>query len=637
MKTRLALIVLGLVILPTAVLSLLSSAVLRDWELTLRRRLEIASANAIHEASSHVRARLEDNIERARFAVAESLGRGVNLQELPAVAGRLQNTSPLVEQIYVYMSPVGLIYPEPEVRGQKSEAGAPRAERGEERLGGGAVRSRADEPARLAAVPPGQTPEERLAERLRQEIAKSSSRTDMICFVCDDAIYCFSFLRNRHGLYAGFRVSAEEFDRMLNQIMSLLSAGGFVLSSAAPGDAAADVVITDSFSPAPRAAAPAVKADGRSPQTGSEVLVKGRLEAPFGFVAVTAFLDETDASERGTGFQGRLYGWGILLAAGFVVVGAVLIFREAAAEIRRARDRSNFVMGVSHDLRTPVSSLRMLAESLYLGHVRDADKQRSFLGMIVRECDWLADSVERLLFFVRQEHDAVAYSMGEIDPGLLARSAVDTLAGRLGMVSRSKGGSSAGVGARMDGDGNRGIIETAIAPALPRVRGDWEALVKVVFNLLDNAVKYGGFRVQGSGFRVQGREATDQGLRAGGGNPAARIQHPGSAPTESALTTRHSSLSSVIEMTVLPVRIRGREGVTIAVRDHGIGIERGELKKIFQKFYRASSGLRREIPGVGLGLALCRDIVRAHRGRIKAESKPGEGSVFTVWLPSVKA
>jgi len=71
------------------------------------------------------------------------------------------------------------------------------------------------------------------------------------------------------------------------------------------------------------------------------------------------------------------------MAAG-VCIGLLLVLREAAAEIRRARARSDFVIGVSHDLRTPVASMRMLAESLYLDHVESRDQQKKFLEKIKR-------------------------------------------------------------------------------------------------------------------------------------------------------------------------------------------------------------------------------------------------------------
>ena len=64
---------------------------------------------------------------------------------------------------------------------------------------------------------------------------------------------------------------------------------------------------------------------------------------------------------------------------------------------------------------------------------------------------------------------------------------------------------------------------------------------------------------------------------------------------------------------------------------------KNELKKIFQKFYRVRASGRDSVPGIGLGLALCRHIVHGHGGRIQVESEPGKGSIFAVHLPGIEA
>jgi two-component system phosphate regulon sensor histidine kinase PhoR len=74
-------------------------------------------------------------------------------------------------------------------------------------------------------------------------------------------------------------------------------------------------------------------------------------------------------------------------------------------------------------------------------------------------------------------------------------------------------------------------------------------------------------------------------------------------------------------------------GVEIAVRDEGIGMTRSQARRAFDEFYRAHETILRDVGGAGLGLALCRRIVRAHGGRIRVESEPGAGSTFTVFLP----
>jgi signal transduction histidine kinase len=77
------------------------------------------------------------------------------------------------------------------------------------------------------------------------------------------------------------------------------------------------------------------------------------------------------------------------------------------------------------------------------------------------------------------------------------------------------------------------------------------------------------------------------------------------------------------------------DGVTLAVRDSGIGIAAGDLPYIFERFWRADQARTRtgQRPGVGLGLAITKWIVEAHGGSITVQSRPGRGSVFTVRLP----
>jgi signal transduction histidine kinase len=115
------------------------------------------------------------------------------------------------------------------------------------------------------------------------------------------------------------------------------------------------------------------------------------------------------------------------------------------------------------------------------------------------------------------------------------------------------------------------------------VRADAQALEQVVLNLLDNAVKYS-------------KERKD--VRIG-------VQ-----------------------------RTEDRRRFRVSVSDQGIGIRRRDVRRIFRRFYRVRSEETTGIPGVGLGLALCRHIVRAHRGRIEVQSAPGRGSTFSVVIPA---
>ena len=77
----------------------------------------------------------------------------------------------------------------------------------------------------------------------------------------------------------------------------------------------------------------------------------------------------------------------------------------------------------------------------------------------------------------------------------------------------------------------------------------------------------------------------------------------------------------------------GRMPVLLYVEDHGAGIPPGEHEKIFERFYRLGSELRRETQGVGIGLSIVKHIVEAHGGRVTVRSNVGEGSRFTIELP----
>jgi signal transduction histidine kinase len=116
-----------------------------------------------------------------------------------------------------------------------------------------------------------------------------------------------------------------------------------------------------------------------------------------------------------------------------------------------------------------------------------------------------------------------------------------------------------------------------IGPDLPLIHADAPALATALVNLLDNAYKY--------------------------------------SPAEKRIALRVSA-------------DQGR--VRFAVQDHGIGIPPRETRRIFRKFYQADHALSRQAGGVGLGLSIVRLVVDAHSGAVEVESRPGEGSTFTI-------
>ena len=308
--------------------------------------------------------------------------------------------------------------------------------------------------------------------------------------------------------------------------------------------------------------------------------------------------------------QSSLYRWGGLLLLISIGAGVWLVWRQAAVEIRQARERSNFAASVSHDLRTPLASMRMLAESLYMGKVGDEAKKLKFLGAIIKESDRLSRLTDRALYFVRYGQNALRYRFTEGDLGVLVRNAVEVFAVGVGaevheqIPADKPQTSDGGRGEQNDAKGDHSSIMVIlqVSPDVPPVRFDGGAMEQVVFNLLDNAVKYSD-RAKGTLIEVSlhvKASSTWLGVR---GCWNWRVKRP---PSE----------------------------VVLSVRDNGVGMTDDDRRRILKPYTRGSKADTRNARGVGLGLAVCYHVVRAHQGRIEIESLPGEGSLFSVVVPA---
>jgi len=244
------------------------------------------------------------------------------------------------------------------------------------------------------------------------------------------------------------------------------------------------------------------------------------------------------------------------------IQGLAAAFGEMVERVRAGQQaQRDFVANVSHELKTPLTSIQGFAQAIRDGAVGDSEGARRAGRIIYDESERLRKLVEDLL-------DLARLDAGQMD---LAREPVDLprlIAGVLERLSLAAGES--GVGLEAD------------VPPLPPVIGDGDRLAQVFTNLVANAVQ-------------------------------------------------HSPRGS-------PVVVRGYpqdSWVTITVEDSGPGIPPEELGRIFERFYQVdkarSGGAGR---GTGLGLAISREIVQAHGGRLLAESVVGQGSRFSVQLPT---
>jgi len=255
------------------------------------------------------------------------------------------------------------------------------------------------------------------------------------------------------------------------------------------------------------------------------------------------------------------YLWASLLSVGAIVLFALIGGRLLLRQARLTRLKNDFIATVTHELKTPLASIRMFAETLREGRYEDQSQARRYLDLLVKENERLSRLIDNFLSFSRMERDRRAFEMDELRPQEIAREAADVMSERF----RAAGCD----------------FEADIEPGLPTVRGDRDALVTVLLNLLDNAFKYTG------------------------------------------------------EDKRIALRARAADGqVCFEVEDNGIGMSRREVRKAFDRFYQADSRLSRRAEGCGLGLSIVRFIVDAHGGTVDVESQPGKGSTFTVRLPA---
>lgn len=253
--------------------------------------------------------------------------------------------------------------------------------------------------------------------------------------------------------------------------------------------------------------------------------------------------------------------WISLLLFGALAVGLFALYRMVAVTVGFAERRSNFVAAVSHELKTPLTAIRMYAEMLRDGMVPAGDKQREYYETITAESERLSRLIQNVLEFSRLERGSrdVALVVGSLGP--VVEEAIQVLR------------------PHAEREGFR--LEVDVSSDLPPVRFDRDALLQVLFNLVDNALKYA-------------RDASD--------------------PT---------------------IHIEGREeqgGVRLAVRDAGPGVPDGQLARIFEPFYRAGDELTRTSQGVGIGLALVRELCERMGAVLRAVNAPQGGFEVSLLL-----
>jgi signal transduction histidine kinase len=281
------------------------------------------------------------------------------------------------------------------------------------------------------------------------------------------------------------------------------------------------------------------------------------------FDALTASL--ALAPLGGVAGPGPLYALSALLAL-TATAGLFALYRMAALAMAFAERRSNFVAAVTHELKTPVTAIRLYGEMLRDDLVPSHDKRREYYRTITAESERLGRLVDDVLELARLEKGARPMQLTAGALGPVVDEAMELLrpqAERAGFALR-----------------------TAVEPGLPRVRFDRDALLQVLGNLVDNALKYA----------------------RGAREPA------------------------------IEVACRQEAGrVWLAVRDHGPGVASAQLPLLFEPFHRGVDERVRTTQGTGLGLALVQRLVERMGGAVEGRNAPGGGFEVRIALPAADA
>ena len=281
---------------------------------------------------------------------------------------------------------------------------------------------------------------------------------------------------------------------------------------------------------------------------GFALFWSGRLVRPFG--KLTKYLEGVQAGDEET-----------LMISDYTETQAISdAFNELWGKMRVIDDsRQEFVSNVSHELKTPLTSMKVLADSLLAQGDAPVELYKEFMGDIAEEIERKNKIINDLLSLVKMDKAAGALNVSVVNINEL----LELILKRLRPIAEKQ---------------NIELVLESFRPVSAEV--DEVKLSLALNNLVENAIKYN--------------------------KPEGWV---------------HVSLNA------------DHKYFFVRVEDSGIGIPEEALEHIYERFFRADKSHSREIGGTGLGLAITRNAVLMHRGAIKAHSKEGEGTVFTVRIP----
>ncbi len=278
----------------------------------------------------------------------------------------------------------------------------------------------------------------------------------------------------------------------------------------------------------------------------------------------TALRDKTNSTRRSTTLMpGRIFEVNASPTPG---AGAVAVLHDVTRIEEIERTQRDFVANVSHELRTPLTSITGYVETLLDHEANLSSAARGFLATILKNATRMNRLTEDLLVMARVEAATVQLHPAPVRSDVLITDAVKGMSGLV--------------------QDNGAVLEIGEVTSC-QVFADFDAVMQILGNLIENAIKYGQPRDGGSVRVILS---------------ATEVSEP-------------------------------YDAVEFRVRDFGSGIASEHLTRIFERFYRVDKTRSRESGGTGLGLAIVRHMVQAQAGTIRAESELNLGSTFIFTLP----
>ena len=279
-----------------------------------------------------------------------------------------------------------------------------------------------------------------------------------------------------------------------------------------------------------------------------------------------------------------------------MIAGLAFMIHTLNQEMKLSKMKSDFISNVSHEFKTPLTSIRHMTEIMHLKRIESEERKEEYLQSMLEQCDHLGHLIENILDFSKIEENIKNYRFEYLKLDEVLTDLVQVFKSRIPEEDFE--------------------IRTIIEDQGVEVYLDKDAMQQVFYNLLDNAYKYSGdsrrievrLKAQGSGLKE------GKGQRAEGKNQEEVSSYQGKSFQ-------------------LPVSSFQKGQVVVQIKDWGLGISDKDQGRIFERFYRGDRLRKEGIKGSGIGLTIVKKIVEAHDGIISIESELGKGTKATIVLP----